>query len=283
MNVFSFFGFLSCFLFEISFSYLSFFLILSYVCCSTSLFLVSKNPSSKTPIFGQKGGCNITFFFFYEPVFCKMWKVIVFWGGFFFWQIFGCFSKNTIKIGILAHFSKQKITKKAIFKCYYLVQVKCYYLVQVGCVLKSVNLDQIITFKIFARNCFFSKKRAETPIFIVFFWQLVFYKKTNLDQIITFKTPKLGPDNNTTAYISFLGGFAVSVSCPFFDRKGKEKNKKWKQKNTKQKQNHKMQRRKPLNLVTEKESRQHRHKTIQLHCLDCKWQHTKEKKTWRKS
>ena len=29
----------------------------------------------------------------------------------------------------------------------------------------------------------------------------MFYKETNLDQIITFKTPKLGPDNNTTAYI----------------------------------------------------------------------------------
>ena len=29
----------------------------------------------------------------------------------------------------------------------------------------------------------------------------MFYKKTNLDQIITFKTPKLGPDNNSTAYI----------------------------------------------------------------------------------
>ena len=27
----------------------------------------------------------------------------------------------------------------------------------------------------------------------------MFYKKTNLDQIITFKTPKLGPDNNSTA------------------------------------------------------------------------------------
>ena len=113
MNVFSFFGFLSCFLFEISFSYLSFFLILSYVCCSTSLFLVSKNPSSKTPIFGQKGGCNITVFFI-NLCFAKCEK-LSFLGGAFFWQFFGCFSKNTIKIGILAHFSKQKITKKMAF------------------------------------------------------------------------------------------------------------------------------------------------------------------------
>ena len=39
-------------------------------------------------------------------------------------------------------------------------------------------------------------------MFIVFFDNWCFIKKkTNLDQIITFKTPKLGPDNNTTAYI----------------------------------------------------------------------------------
>ena len=82
MNVFSFFGFLSCFLFEISFSYLSFFLILSYVCCSTSLFMVSKNPSSKTPIFGQKGGCNITGFFM-NLCFAKCEKLSFFGGAFF--------------------------------------------------------------------------------------------------------------------------------------------------------------------------------------------------------
>ena len=83
-----------------------------------------------------------------------------------FWLLF----KNTIKIGILALFFKANNYKKnGIFKCYYLVQVKCYYLVQVGCVLKSVNLDQIITFKFFARNFAFQKKRAETPSFIVFF------------------------------------------------------------------------------------------------------------------
>ena len=39
-----------------------FLLIFSYVFCSTSMFLVSKNTSWKTPIFGQKGGCNKTFF-----------------------------------------------------------------------------------------------------------------------------------------------------------------------------------------------------------------------------
>ena len=51
------------------------------------------------------------------------------------------------------------------------------------------------------RAIFFPKKRAETPIFIVFFGNRCFGKKTNLDQIITSKRAKLGPDNNSTAYI----------------------------------------------------------------------------------
>ena len=65
------FGFLSCFLFEIPFSYLCFFLILSYVFCSTSMFLVSKHQIEKHTFLVKKGGCNKTVFF-YEPVFCKM-------------------------------------------------------------------------------------------------------------------------------------------------------------------------------------------------------------------
>ena len=42
------------------------------------------------------------------------------------------------------------------------------YLVQVGRVKKNANLDQVMTPEIFARNYFFSTKRAETPMFIVF-------------------------------------------------------------------------------------------------------------------
>ena len=91
IKMFSFLGFLSCFLFEISFPYLCFFLILSYVFCSTSLFLVSKNPSWKTPILGQKGGCNITGFFM-NLCFAKCEKLSFFGGG--FWQVFGCFQKT---------------------------------------------------------------------------------------------------------------------------------------------------------------------------------------------
>ena len=98
-----------------------------------------------------------------------------------FWLLFKKHYKNR---HFSTFFKAKNYKKNGIFKCYYLVQVKCYYLVQVGCVLKSVNLDQIITFKILARNFFLQKKRAETPIFIVFFDNRCFIKN------------KLGPDNN---------------------------------------------------------------------------------------
>ena len=58
------------------------------------------------------------------------------------------------------------------------------------------NLAQIITLQIFVHT-FLS---AETPMFIVFL-QTVLKKQTNLAQIITVENPKLGPDNNSTAYI----------------------------------------------------------------------------------
>ena len=61
------FGFLSCFFFPIPFSYLCFFLILSYVVCSTSMFLVSKNKVENTN-FWSKGELQQNGFF-YEPVF----------------------------------------------------------------------------------------------------------------------------------------------------------------------------------------------------------------------
>ena len=83
------------FLFQIPFSYLCFFLILSYVFCSTSVFLVSKRTNWKAQKKTKKKPIA-TKRVFYEPVFCKMWKVIV-----FFWPLFlpnfGWCSKNTIK------------------------------------------------------------------------------------------------------------------------------------------------------------------------------------------
>ena len=65
---------------------------------------------------------------------------------------------------------------------------------------KNANLDQIITPEIFARNFFCYKKCAETSSFIVLFDKQCL-KKANLDQIITPQKAKLGPENNSTAYI----------------------------------------------------------------------------------
>ena len=67
------------------------------------VFWFQKNQVEKHPFWGKKGGCNKTFFFFYDPVFCKKGKVIVFLGAIFLAN-FGGSSKNTIKIGISALF-----------------------------------------------------------------------------------------------------------------------------------------------------------------------------------
>ena len=115
-----------------------------------------KKPKLKNTNFWSKGGLQHNGFFM-NLCFARCEKLSFFWGLVFaiFWLLF----KKHYKIGIWAHFSKQKITTILTFlNVYYLVQVDCYYLVQVGCVLKNVNLDQIITFKFLARNFFFKKK-----------------------------------------------------------------------------------------------------------------------------
>ena len=84
INIFSFYGFQSC-LSNPFFLIFVIFLILSYVFCSTWMFLVSKQTTKKnTHFFGEKGGCNKTFFLstcvlqnvkssrFLLPLFCPM-------------------------------------------------------------------------------------------------------------------------------------------------------------------------------------------------------------------
>ena len=70
-----------------------------------------------------------------------------------------------------------------------------------------------------------------------------------------------------------FGVFAVSGFWSLFERNEKTK-KKHSMQNNRKGTNPEDANKKPLNLVTHKESRQHRHTTIQLHCLDCK-QHKK--------
>ena len=130
----------------------------------------------------KKGGCNKTGFFM-NLCFAKCQKLSFFLA--FFFAFFGLFLKKHYKNRHFSTFSKAKNYKKnGIFGSYYLVQVGSYYLVQVDCILKNANLDQIITSKFFVHYFFFQKKRAETPIFIVFFGNRCFRKN------------KLGPDNN---------------------------------------------------------------------------------------
>ena len=77
---------------------------------------------------------------------------------------------------------------------------RCYYLGQVDCNLEMANLAQIITPQNCARN-FFQKKKCWNPKFYSVFDKQCFVNKANLAQIITPQKAKLGPDNNTTAYI----------------------------------------------------------------------------------
>ena len=96
---FIFIGILSCFPFQIPFIYLCCFLISSYVFCSTWLFLVSKQ--TKNTNFWSKGGLQQNVLFFYEPVFCKMSKVIVFLEA-LFGQILGDVQKRGISVHFFA-------------------------------------------------------------------------------------------------------------------------------------------------------------------------------------
>ena len=156
----------SCLVFSLKSFFLSFFLPDFELCLLFNIIVFGfKNPSSKTPIFGQKGGCNATNgLFLINLCFAKCVKLSFL--GFFFGKFLAVFQKNTMKIGILAHFSKQKITKKWHFLNVIIwSKLIVIILVQVGCVLKSVNLDQIITFKNFGAQFVLPKKRAETLYF----------------------------------------------------------------------------------------------------------------------
>ena len=79
-----------------------------------------KTNNLKNTIFWWKGGLQQNGFF-YQPVFCKMWKVIVFFAPFFaqFWLMF----KKHYKNRYFSTFLKAKIEKKSILRCYYLGQV----------------------------------------------------------------------------------------------------------------------------------------------------------------
>ena len=125
---------------------------------------------------------NVKSYLFFCPFFAKFWLMF----------------KKHYKNRYFSKFLKAK-KQKMHFEVLLSGASRCYYLGQVDCIFKMTNLAQIITPQICARN-FVSKESAETPTFIVFFDKQCFVK-TNLAQIITPQKAKLGPDNNTTAYI----------------------------------------------------------------------------------
>ena len=78
-------GFLSCFLFQIPFSYLCFCLILGCVLSNINVFLVSKKDKLKHTCLVKRGVATKRFFFM-NLCFAKCEKLSFFWGP-FFWQI----------------------------------------------------------------------------------------------------------------------------------------------------------------------------------------------------
>ena len=173
--MFSFLGFLSCFLFEISFPYLCFFPDFE-LCFLFNIIVFGFKKTSWKHIFSKKGGLQQNGFFLWTCVLQNVKSYRFFLGIFFafFWLFFKKHYKNR---HFSTFFKAKNYKKNGIFGSYYLVQVGSYYLVQVDCILKNANLDQIITSNFFVHNFFFQKKRVETPIFIVFFGNRCFRKK----------------------------------------------------------------------------------------------------------
>ena len=159
------FGFLYCFFFPIPFSYLCFFLILSYVLFNINVWGFKKQ-SWKTAIFGQKGSCNKPGFFLWTRVLENVKSYRLFLPMFL--PNFGWCSKKHYKN---RYFSTILKTKKCILRCYYLGQVGViiWPMGQVDCNLKMANLAQIITPQICTRNFFSNQNVLKPHIFILFF------------------------------------------------------------------------------------------------------------------
>ena len=102
-------GFLSSFSFKSPFLTFVFFLILSFVFCSTSMFSL-KNASSKNTIFWSRGGLQHDGFL--STCVLQNMKTHRFLGHFY--QFLLLFKKH-YKIGILAHFKGNKLPKKSPF------------------------------------------------------------------------------------------------------------------------------------------------------------------------
>ena len=113
INTFSLFGILSCFFFQIPFSYLCFFLILIYVFLFNINVFGFKKAQVEHTSFWSKGGVATKRCFFMSLCFANCEK-LSFWGGHLFGKFWLMFKKNTIKL-VFQHILKKT---KNIFQSY---------------------------------------------------------------------------------------------------------------------------------------------------------------------
>ena len=129
--------------------------------------------------------------FFYQPVFWKMWKVMVFFCH--FWGIFWLMFKKHYKNRYFSTFLRAKKCKEGPF---FMVNNWATLMVNkwghVCATLKLATWPSYWPLKI-ARPFFCFEKSAGTPIFIVFFDKQPFRKKTNVAQLLTIKSPQMWP------------------------------------------------------------------------------------------
>ena len=162
----------SCLVFSLKSLFLIFvfFLILSYVFCSTSLFLVSKKTKLKNTNFWSKGGLQHTGYFLWTCVLQNV-KSYRFW--FFFLANFWLFFKKHYNNRHFSTFFKAKNYKKRHF--WKLLSGPSWKLLSgpSWVRLKKRQLGPDNNFQNFsAQFCF--QKKGWTPYFYSVFWQSVF-------------------------------------------------------------------------------------------------------------
>ena len=149
--------------------------------------LALRNASSKNTFFQKKGGCNITFFFM-NLCFAKCKKLSFFFGH-FLGHFLVVFQKHYKNRHFSTFFEAKNYKKWHLWK---LLSGPSWKLLSgpSWLRLKKRQLGPDNNFQNFCAFQPFFQKRAETPIFIVFFGNRCF-GKTNLDQIMTSKRPNL--------------------------------------------------------------------------------------------
>ena len=172
-----------------------------------------KKPKLKNTNVWSKGGLQQNGVF-YEHVLCKLWKVIVFLGPFFgkLWLMF----QKHYKIMYFSTFLKAKKREKiTIFQSQQLVQVKVSNWSKLE-VPKKGQLGPVTDFENLRAHFLNFKKCVETPIFIVFFWQALFWKKNKLGPVTDFEKGQTWTSYWLHSYIYIIYIYIYVCVCLFF-------------------------------------------------------------------